>query len=182
MPRTDQMLHKSRPLGQIRLARVQLQKLTHQRIHPLPPQNQRQFIHTVVHIHLLNHRIRSHIAENRQLLAQLLINRMLGAAHKNLRLNANLTQLRHRLLRRFRLQLARRLDVRHQRHVNKQYIVATCLEGKLTQRLKKWQAFNVPSRPANFRDDDIRPRSSPDFANAVLDLVGHMRNHLDRLS
>ena len=85
------------------------------------------------------------------------------------------------MLRRLRLQLARRFQVRHKRKMNKRAVLATDVERKLANRFQEWQAFNIADRAADFRNDYVDVRTFQ-LLNAVFNLVGNVRNDLNRLT
>ena len=55
-------------------------------------------------------------------------------------------------------------------------------QRELTDRFEKRQALNVPRRAADFRDENVSRLFTLHEANACLDLVGDMRNHLHGLA
>ena len=61
-------------------------------------------------------------------------------------------------------------------------ILRADLENELADRLEKRQPFDVARRAADFSDDDVHFFRIGDLADARLDLVGDMRNHLDSLA
>ncbi len=107
---------------------------------------------------------------------------MFRAAKQNLRLQADLAQLCDALLGRLRLQFARRPDVRNERDVHVHDILRADFENELPDRFEKRQPLDVAGRSANFRDDDVGFALIRHLANAILDFVGHVRNHLHGLA
>ena len=103
---------------------------------------------------------------------------MFRAAKQDLRLQTDLAQFRDALLRRFRFQFAGRPNVRHERDVHVHDVLRADFENELPDRFQKRQPFDVAGRAADFRDDDVGFAFRRDFADAVLDFVGHVRNHL----
>ena len=103
---------------------------------------------------------------------------MFRAAKQNLRLQTDLAQFGDALLRRFRLQFAGRLDVRHSVTCTFTTFCGADFENELPDRFQKRQTLDVAGRAADFRDDDVGFAFVRDLANAVLDFVGHVRNHL----
>src|ERR1700737_3092442 len=67
------------------------------------------------------------VAEERDLLLHVLRNRPLAAAKQDVGLNADLTQLLDGVLRRLRLQLLARLDVRHEGEMDVDRVAASDL-------------------------------------------------------
>ncbi len=56
------------------------------------------------------------------------------------------------------------------------------LEDELPDGFEERKPFDVAGRSADFRDDNVRFAFDRDFADAVLDLVGDVRNHLHGLA
>jgi hypothetical protein len=95
-------------------------------------------------------------------------------------LDADLAQLGDRLLRGLRLELARRRQERDQRHVDEDHVLRLHLEGELAHGLEERQPLDVARRPADLGDQDVdvlAPGVDP-----LLDLVRHVRDHLDGLA
>ena len=107
---------------------------------------------------------------------------MFRARDQHLRLQTDLAQLRHALLRRLRFQFAGGFDVRHERDVHVHHVLRADFENELPDRFEKWQAFDVAGRSTDLRDDDVVFALVGKFANAVFDYVGDMRNHLHGLA
>src|SRR5271165_922683 len=84
------------------------------------------------------------------------------------------------MLRRLRLQLAGRTEMRHQREMNEHHVLFAELITDLTDRLEERQGLDVADGPADLDNADIGPALSRDPRNARLDLVRDVRNHLDR--
>jgi hypothetical protein len=79
---------------------------------------------------------------------------------------------------RFRLQLAGRADEGHQRQMNVECVFPADVLTELADRLEERQALDVADRSADFDQDDIDVGGHR--ADAVLDFVGDVRNHLHR--
>ncbi len=69
-------------------------------------------------------------------------------------------------------------DDRHQGQMHVQHVVAPELDAHLANGLEKRQRFDVAHRAADLDHADIRVAGA--HANAVLDLIGDVRNHLHR--
>ena len=118
------------------------------------------------------------VAEERDLALDVVGERALGAADEDVRLDSDLHQLAHRVLRRLGLQLARRRDVRHQREVDEDRVLAADVVAELADRLEERQRLDVADRAADLDDHDVVLRR--EAPHRRLDLVGDVRNHLHR--
>jgi hypothetical protein len=85
------------------------------------------------------------------------------------------------VLRRLGLQLARGLDVRQQREVHVERVLAPHVEAELADRLEERQRLDVADGAADLDDHDVVP-SSAATRIARLDLVGDVRDHLHGLA
>ena len=119
-----------------------------------------------------------HVAEERDLALDVVGERALGAADQDVGLDSDLHQLAHGVLRRLRLHLARGRDVRHEREVNEERVLAADLVAELADRLEERQRFDVADRAADLDDDDVVLGREP--LDRGLDLVGDVRNDLHR--
>src|SRR6266849_2918494 len=120
------------------------------------------------------------VAEERDLLLHVFGNHALGAAQQDVGLDADLAQLLHRVLRRLRLQLLARFDVRYECEVNVDRVPAPDLLAELANRLEERQRFDVADGAADRDDHDVH--SVAHLADALLDLVGDVRDHLHGLA
>ena len=100
----------------------------------------------------------------------------LGADDEDVRLDSDLHQLAHGVLRRLGLQLARGGDVRNEREVNEDRVLAADVVAELTDGFEERQRLDVADRAADLDDDDVVLRR--DAADRRLDLVGDVRNDL----
>src|SRR5581483_3180332 len=82
-----------------------------------------------------------------------------------------------RMLRRLRLELARRGDPRHQGQMHEKRALAAELVAELPDRLEERQAFDVTHRTANLAKDEILVAIEIGL-DEFLDRIGHMRDHL----
>ena len=67
-------------------------------------------------------------------------------------------------------------DVRHQREVHEEHVVAPQLDAQLADRLEERQRLDVAHRAADLDHADVGVAGA--HADAVLDLVGDVRDHL----
>jgi hypothetical protein len=70
-------------------------------------------------------------------------------------LYADRPQVANAVLRRFRLQFAGRGDVRHERQVDVQRVLAADVLTELADGLEEGQAFDVPDGPADLDEQDV---------------------------
>ena len=82
------------------------------------------------------------------------------------------------MLRRLGLQLARRRDIGHQRHVDETGRLAAHLVAQLADRLDERQALDIAHRAADLAEHEIEIVGL--VAREGLDRVGHVRDHLHR--
>ena len=144
-------------------------------------QADRHLVDTELAVLLLDHRPAFEVAKEGDFLAVGVRDFALGAANEHVRLDADLAQFHHAVLRRLGLQLAGRLQVRHQRQVDEQAVLLADFEGELADRLEVRHPLDVADRAADLGDDDIHfGRDEP--ADAPLDLVRDVRDDLDRLA
>ena len=105
-----------------------------------------------------------------------------GAQDQRVGLDTDVAQRRHRVLGRLGLQLARRREVGHQRDVQEEAVVPADVVADLADRLQERQRLDVADRAAHLGDHDVgraRRRPGPHREDAVLDLVGDVRDDLD---
>ena len=148
-------------------------------VHALLGEHQRHFVHRM-HVARGDHGFHVHVAEQRDLFLHVVRQGALGAAQQHVGLNTERAQLLHAVLRGLGLQLLRRRDPRHQRHVHERRVVAAHLVPQLADGFEKRQRFDVAHRAADFHDHHVHVRRH--FARRRLDLVGDVRNHLHRLA
>ena len=83
----------------------------------------------------------------------------IGAAEEDVGLDADRPEVAHAVLRRLRLQLARRADERHERQVDVERVVAADVLAELTDGFEKRQALDVADRAADFDEHDVDVRA-----------------------
>ena len=67
----------------------------------------------------------------------------------------------------------------HQREVEEHAALAALVDLELAQRLEERQRLDVAHRAADLGDHDVHVVGLGDAPDAVLDLVGDVRDHLD---
>ena len=123
-----------------------------------------------------------HVAQLGDLLLQPRRDRPVGAAHDGVGLDAPAAQLGDRVLRGLGLLLARRADERHQRDVHVEDVVAADVLAELPDRLEEREDLDVADGAADLGDHDVDVLVGGEGEDAVLDLVGDVRDHLHGLA
>ena len=129
---------------------------------------------------VLDDRLGLHIAEHRDLVLHLFGDGLLRAADEDVRLDADGAQFLDAVLRRLRLELAGRRDVRQQRHMDVERVVLADFLLHLADGLEERLALDVADRAADLCDDDIGAVRLRDIVDALLDLVRDVRDDLHR--
>ena len=133
-----------------------------------------------IRIACLDHGLTLNVAEEGHLPLVVLGNRSIGAAQKDVGLNADLPQLLDGVLRWFGLQLTRGRNVGNQCQMHVTGVASPFLQTHLADRLQEGKRLDVANRATDLDDRQICPlRSTPDVG---LDLVGNVRNHLNCLA
>ena len=120
------------------------------------------------------------VAEQRDLLADLVGHRVVRAQDDDVGLDADAAQLLDRVLGRLGLELAGGHQLGQQGHVDVQDVGPPDVLAHLADGLEEGQALDVADGPADLDDDDVRLAVPGDPADALLDLVGDVRDDLDR--
>src|SRR5258706_2544479 len=81
------------------------------------------------------------------------------------------------MLRWLGFELAGGFEIRNEREMDVEAVLFPHVERKLADRLQERLAFDVADRAADFGDDHVHLVAGQ-LADAVLDLVGDVRNHL----
>src|SRR3990172_4125371 len=121
----------------------------------------------------------SDVAEERYLLPQLVRHRPVAPADDDVRLDADGAQLPDAVLGGLGLQLAGGADVREEGHVNGERVLVALLVAHLADRLQVRLALDVADGAADLHDDDLGAALTADAADALLDLVGDVRDRLN---
>ena len=128
-------------------------------------------------VRLADHVLHLHVAEERDLFAQLVVDRLVGARDEDVRLDADRAQLAHRVLRRLRLQLAGR-DAGEQGEMDVQDVLLADVVAKLADRLEIGERLDVAHGAADLDDHDLGLLLASDAVNPLLDFVRHVWDHL----
>ncbi len=179
----DLMLRIANPMHQLLIIthlqriRFQTELLTDQVVNPVIHQSNRHFVDRELRVNFFNDRPLFHIAKQSNLVRVLTANRLLCPHNQYVRLNPNLTQLLHTVLRRFRLGFASSLQVGNQSQMNKETAVLANVQGDLTNRLQKRQTLDVTHSPAQFGNHNIHTRLRQ-AQNRRFNLVRNVRHYL----
>ena len=159
-----------------RLGLRQTEPLQHDAVEPFGGEHQR---HLVDAADVLggDDRLFVDVAEERDLPLEVLIQEAVGAAQQDVGLDADGAQVADAVLGRLGLELAGRADEGHQRQVNVERVLAADVLAQLADRLEERLALDVADGAADLDDDDVDVVR--DGADAVLDLVGDVRDDLD---
>ena len=118
------------------------------------------------------------VGEERDLVADVRRQLLARARDDDVRVDTDAAQLVHRVLRRLRLQLAGGLDERHERDVEVEHVLGPGLAAELADRLEERQRLDVADGAADLADHDVGGRRLGRAADAPLDLVRDVRDHL----
>ena len=132
----------------------------------------------VGHVGRADHGALVDVGEERDLLADVVGEGVARAADDDVRVDTDAAQLVDRVLRRLRLQLAGRLDERHERDVQVEDVLRADLAPELADRLEERQRLDVADGAADLGDDDVGGLRGGAAADARLDLVRDVRDHL----
>src|SRR5206468_164719 len=80
---------------------------------------------------------------------------LVRTADDDIRMDTDASQLDHRVLRRLRLQLACRLDVRDEGDMDVHNVLRPDLAAELADRLEERERLDVPYGAADLGDDDV---------------------------
>ena len=105
---------------------------------------------------------------------------MVRPAHDGVRLDAYRAKLFNGVLRRLRLELPRRPDVRQKRDVDVERIAPTHSRTHLTYRLEERLTLDVADRTPDLDQHDVRRTLVPRAKHELLDDVRDVRHGLDR--
>ncbi len=127
-----------------------------------------------------DHVLLAHVAEESDLLALLVGDGLFGAAHENVRRDPDALQLLDRMLRRLGLELARGGKIGQQRQMHEKTLPARPVMAELPDRLEEGQPLDIAHGAADLAQHEIDLILAD--REEVLDLVGDVRNDLDRLA
>ena len=171
-------LGQALPARQLGRGRVEPQVIEDEVVDALLAEHERDLV-DVVDVAGRHDRVDREAGEQRDLAPVGLAERLLGPAHDHVGRDPDPAQLVDRVLGRLGLELARVADERHQREVDEHAARAADVDRELADRLEERERLDVADRAADLGDHDVRIAALGDQADAVLDLVGDVRDHLD---
>ena len=145
---------------------------------PLPFHGKGRFVE-VFHVQILEHMGGGNVAEEGDLVLQLLAERLLTAAYDDVRAQPQSLQFPDGGLGRLRLQLAGGLDVGNQGDMDQDGVFVSHIVLELADGLQKRLAFDIAHGAAHFDDGDAGLILCAAVETA-FDLIGNMRDYLDR--
>ena len=169
----SEMVCHLRELGRRRV--LDAERVQHLRVEALAVIGQRHVVDGG-DVQRLDHRLRPHVAEQRDLPALRRRHLAVAAAQQDVGLDADRAQLLHRVLRRLGLQLAGARDERHQGQVDENGIAARQLVAELADGLEERQALDVADRAADLHQHEVEPVVAGQ--HELLDGVRDVRDHL----
>jgi hypothetical protein len=172
-------LHELLPFGEVGSFVAEPEALADERVEALVAEPDRDEI-DVAHVLVHDDRLRVHVGEERDLLADVVRERLVRAAHHDVRVDTDAAELVHGVLRRLRLELPGRPDERDVGHVDVHDVLGPGLAPELADRLEERQRLDVADRPADLGDHDVGVRGRADAPDPVLDLVRDVRDDLHR--
>ena len=142
---------------------------------------QGHLVDAVGDIGLLDDQVPLDVAEQGEFVLLLARHGPFASADEDVGDDADRAQDAHRLLGRFGFQLAGGFDVGDERDVEEEPVVAADLLSELADGFEEGQRFDVADRAADLGDDDVHVGTGQG-ADRLFDLVGDVRDHLDRLA
>ena len=147
-------------------------------VDPLLAEGERHLV-DVVDVARGHDRARRKAGEQSDLLANLLRERALGAAHQHVRRNADAAQLVDGVLGGLGLQLAGVADERDQCEVDEHAATPADIDGELADRLQERQRLDVPDGAADLGHHEVDVARLCDQGDALLDLICDVWHYLD---
>ncbi len=174
--RADSLLELE-PLAELGRRHLEPQTSRDELVEPLGLQRLRHEV-DVAHVRVRDHGVRLDVGEERDLVADVLGDLLARPADDHVGVDTDAAQLVDGVLRRLRLQLAGRVDERHERHVDVADVLDAGLAPELPDRLEERQRLDVADGPADLRDHDVDRLGLGDPLDPRLDLVRDVRDHL----
>jgi hypothetical protein len=125
-----------------------------------------------------NDRFGFHVGKQRNLVPGTLRDLMIRSNNQYVRLKTNRTEFLHGVLGGFCLGFTGCCDVGHQCQMHQQRLPGTHFKPELAGGFKEWLRFYITDGATDLYDSDICAFRGLD--DSRLDLIGNVRNHLDR--
>jgi hypothetical protein len=142
------------PLPKLCSRSLEPELLAHERVEPLGLQHLRDQI-DVGHVGRTDDRAPIDVGEERDLLADVVRERLRRAADDDVWVDSDAAELVDGVLRRLRLQLAGSVEERDKGHVQVEHVLMTDFAAELANRLEERQRLDVADRPSDLGDDDV---------------------------
>src|SRR5262249_39115809 len=127
-----------------------------------------------------NHRSLLNVAEEGDFLTYLLAHRIVRAAQDDVRLDTSPQKFLDAMLSGLGLELFGCANIGQQSYMQKKDVVSPHILAHLSDGLQERLTFNIADRAAYLADHYICAAGTSQSMNTLLDLVGDMRNDLDR--
>ena len=170
-------VHERAQRTQVDLALGKAQTFEHLHVEMLVVQAERHLVDGRA-VGARKHLVGPYVAEQGDLLAHLVRDLVVAAAYDEVGLHADGAQLLDGMLRGLSLHFVGCGDVRDQRDVDEQHVAALLFLPELTRGLDEGLRLDVADGAADLGDDDVGAGLVGDAAQALLDGLGDVRNHL----
>ncbi len=167
------------PFGVDNRVHAQAELFQHAEVKFLLGKFARHGVHRIRHILFFDDAFGLHVAEEGKFVEVILRDCHFGAAHENVGEDTDVAKFGNRVLRRFCLEFACGLQVRHQNQVDKAGVFHADFEAELPCGFEERERFDVASDTADFAEHDVGAAFGSG-TEGVLDFVGDVRNHLHR--
>jgi len=128
---------------------------------------------------LADHVVELHVAEKRDLLAEVVFDGLIGASDHHVGLDTDRAELPDGVLGRLRLELAGG-HAREERQVDVEDVLLADVLAELPDRFEVGKRFDVADGAADLDDDDLGLLLASDAMDPFLDLICHVRDDLHR--
>ena len=166
------------PALEVGQRRLEAEVIEHEVVDALGREHQRHLV-DVVDVAGRDHGLGGQRREQGDLLADVLLQRLLGAAQEHVGLDADAPQLVDRVLSGLGLDLAGVAHVGHEREVDEHAVAPAGVDRELADGLEERQRLDVAHGAADLGDDHVDVGRLGKQADAVLDLVGDVGHDLD---
>ena len=134
------------------------------------------------HVECRDHGIFLHVTKKADLLSKVGRQRAVRSAQQDIRRYSDLTELPNTVLSRLGFQFAGRSYKWYECYMDEDRVIAALFVAHLPDRFHKRQRFDIADRAADLNDQDVRLVHIRDRSNRRLDLIGNVRDDLDRFA